>query len=101
MATTAGYRDLASQLSDADLLRRADEIRHVTELPGFKFLVDSIAEKERKALDRVINRAAKPEDIRFDQGLVEGLRAVHEAATSILQLADEREQKANAQLEHA
>lgn len=99
MAVAAGYRDLASQLDDADLFRVADLIREATETPGFKFLLDSVAEKERKAINRLVNRTAKPEDIRFDQGLVEGLRCIHEAATSILSLAEEREATANRKLE--
>lgn len=86
-------------MSDADLFRTADLIREAVQAPGFKFLRDSVAEKEAKAINRLVNRSAKPEDIRFDQGLVEGLRCFHEAATSILALADEREATANHQLE--
>lgn len=99
MAVAAGYRDLASQLQDADLFAMADEIRRVTETPGFKFLRDSIAQKESKAMDRLINRSAKPEDIRFDQGLVDGLRCIHQAADSILAFAAEREAEANRKVE--
>jgi hypothetical protein len=100
MAVAAGYRDLASQLSDPDLFMVADEIRQVIETPGFKFVVDSIAEREGKMLARLLNESTRPEDIPRLRGLVAGLRSVHEAAESILLLADEREKEANRKVEH-
>lgn len=82
-----------------DLLRKADEVRHVIEHPGFKFLVDSIAEREGKMLARLLNESTRPEDIPRLRGLVAGLRSIHEAADSILTFADEREKEANRKVE--
>lgn len=74
-------------------------MRAVTETPGFKFLVDSVHEKEQKAINRLINATTKPEDIGRLQGLVDGLRCIHEAAASILALAESREAEANRKVE--
>jgi hypothetical protein len=90
----AGYRHLARQLEDPDLFRIADEIKETMATPGWGFVVDSIAEHERRMTNQLLNETAKDEDIPRLRGLVVGLRSMQEAAQSILALADEHETKA-------
>lgn len=95
----AAYRHLARQLEDPDLFTSADLLRETMATPGWKLLVDSIAEHESRMLAQLLNETTKPEEIPRLRGLVQGLRSVHEAADSILALADERE--ADARARHA
>lgn len=95
MAAAAGYRHLARQLEDADLFVTADLIREAMATPGWKFVRDSIAEHERRMNDQLLNASTRPEEVVRLRGLVLGLRSMEGAAQSILELAEEREQRAN------
>lgn len=86
----AAYRHLARQLELPDLLMQADLVRETMASPGWKLVVDSIAEHEQKMLAQLLNETTKPEEIPRLRGLVTGLRSMQEAADSIVSLAEER-----------
>lgn len=90
----AGYRHLARQLEDPDLFRIVEEIKETMATPGWGFVVDSIAEHERRMTTQLLNETCKDEDIPRLRGLVAGLRSMQEAAQSIQAFADERLAKA-------
>lgn len=87
----AAYTHLARQLEPADLFRTADLVRETIATPGWKFLVDSIAEHEGKMLAQLLNETTRPEEIPRLRGLVAGLKATQEAAEAILSHAESRE----------
>jgi hypothetical protein len=90
----AAYRHLARQWEDPDLFRNADLLRETMATPGWTFVLDAIAEHERRMVAQLLNETTRAEEIPRLRGLVSGLRAMSEAADSILSLAVEREQEA-------
>jgi hypothetical protein len=90
----AGYRHLARQLELSDLLVKADEVKETTRTPGWEFLVASVAEHESRMTAQLLNGSTAPEEVTRLRGLIAGLRCISEAAESIIQLAEEREQDA-------
>lgn len=91
----AAYRHLSRQLELPDLLRRADLVRETMASPGWEIVLAEISEHESRMIAQLLNETTKADDIPRLRGLVTGLRAMQEAADSILELAMEREREAN------
>lgn len=105
MATHAGYRSVIDDMDDSELFMAADLVRDLTAHPGWKVLADSIAAHERRNVDQLVNFTTKPEQIPYLRGLIVGLRAIHEAADTIVTRAEEvreanRQRIAAQELEH-
>ncbi len=96
----AAYTRQARELELPELLSLADEIRDVTEHPGFKFLASEIALHQQKLTQRLVHTSTKPEDVDYLRGQVEALSAITEAAESIQRLAADREREARQETAH-
>lgn len=91
----AAYRHLVRQLELPDLLTQADLVRETVATPGWQIVLAAVAEHESRMLAQLLNETTRPEEIPRLRGLVAGLKSMHEAADSILSLAEEREAEAN------
>jgi hypothetical protein len=92
VATThAAYRTVIDQIENdgQDVFMAADLVRQLREHPGWRLLEDTIAAHERRNVDRLVNETTKPEQIPYLRGLIVGLRALNEAADTIVTRAEE------------
>jgi hypothetical protein len=90
----AAYTHLLEDMPLPDLLMQAEMVRELADHPAWVFVLEVIAEHERKMLARLLNETTKPEEIPRLRGLIAGLQAARDAADTIVSFAVDRERDA-------
>jgi hypothetical protein len=90
-STHAAYRTVIDQIEKdgEDVFMAALLVQQLRDHPGWKLIEDTIAAHERRSVDQLVNHTTKPDEIPRLRGLIVGLRAMNEAADTIVTRAEE------------
>lgn len=95
MPTSPAFQHVIRDLELPDLLTQAENVEQLTNHPGWKLVLASIAAHEQRLTRQLMNPTAKADDIDRLRGEILGLASARDAAETILTFAADAERAAN------